>query len=312
MSAMKLDENGHDRRATSPVADAVAAEQVDYPRILYVCEHCQENAPEMCGRSRDDLYVTPSGQWLCDACIDEEGVPISDCVPPPALYPASTVARLQQEIQRLKAAELAEAQQRYVDANEARIDAEAQLAERAEGVNEDALRALAQAYDREDAAQRGDTGELIDKMAEAIRGDTTSDDAPWATLSEDRKIGWRGDAERALAVVKEYLTAHSPSEQAVTEADKSDDAVAELFVAAWAEADKAMRKFPQPNYVISKVAEEAGEVVKAAIHCAEGRETPANVIAEIRQTMAMLLRLYVEGDQVHGLPPLKAAMEAGR
>lgn len=102
------------------------------------------------------------------------------------------------------------------------------------------------------------------------------------------------------------------AELAAVKADKSDDAVAELFVAAWAEADKAMRKFPQPNYVISKVAEEAGEVVKAAIHCAEGRETPANVIAEIRQTMAMLLRLYVEGDQVHGLPPLKAAMEAGR
>lgn len=33
---------------------------------------------------------------------------------------------------------------------------EAQLAERAGGVNEDALRALAQAYDREDAAQRGE------------------------------------------------------------------------------------------------------------------------------------------------------------
>lgn len=64
----------------------------------------------------------------------------------------------------------------------------------------------------------GNTGELIDKMAEAIRGDTTSDDTPWATLSEDRKIGWRGDAERALAVVKECLTARRRSEQAVTEA----------------------------------------------------------------------------------------------
>lgn len=79
----------------------VAAEQVDYPRILYVCEHCQENAPEMCGRSRDDLYVTPSGKWLCDECIDEEGVPVSDCVSPPALYPTPTVAHLQQEIQQL-------------------------------------------------------------------------------------------------------------------------------------------------------------------------------------------------------------------
>ena len=77
-----------------------------------------------------------------------------------------------------------------------------------------------------------------------------------------------------------------------------------LFVAAVAEAQKAMRKFPQPNYVISKVAEEAGEVVKAAIHCAEGRETPGNVVGEIKQTMAMLIRLCVEGDQVHGLAPL--------
>jgi len=66
------------------------------------------------------------------------------------------------------------------------------------------------------AALSGDTSELIDKMAEAIRGDTVSDDTPWATLSEDRKIGWRGDAERALAVVKGYLTTRRPSEQAVT------------------------------------------------------------------------------------------------
>lgn len=63
----------------------------------------------------------------------------------------------------------------------------------------------------------GNTRELIDRMAEAIRGDTTSDDTPWATLSEDRKIGWRGDAERALAVVKHYLTARRPAEQAVTD-----------------------------------------------------------------------------------------------
>lgn len=101
-----------------------------------------------------------------------------------------------------------------------------------------------------------------------------------------------------------------PTERTMTEADLDD--VEKLFLAARVEADKAMRKFPQPNYVISKIAEEAGEVVKAAIHCAEGRETSENVVAEIRQAMAMLIRLYIEGDQVHGLPPLKAAMEAGR
>lgn len=90
-----------------------------------------------------------------------------------------------------------------------------------------------------------------------------------------------------------------------------DDAVYELFLDAWAEAEKAMRKFPQPNYVISKVAEEAGEVVKAAIHCAEGRESAENVAGEIKQAMAMLIRLFIEGDQVHGLPPIASAIRGG-
>lgn len=80
--------------------------------------------------------------------------------------------------------------------------------------------------------------------------------------------------------------------------------VGALVADAMAEATKAMRKFPQPNYVISKVAEEAGEVVKAAIHCAEGRERPEAVRGEIVQCMAMLIRLYLEGDQVHGLAAL--------
>ena len=77
-----------------------------------------------------------------------------------------------------------------------------------------------------------------------------------------------------------------------------------LVFAAKIEAIKAMKKFPQPNYVISKFAEESGEVVKAAIHCAEGRETKENVLGEMKQAIAMLYRLYVEGDEVHGLKPL--------
>jgi len=81
-----------------------------------------------------------------------------------------------------------------------------------------------------------------------------------------------------------------------------------LILDAMAEAMKAMRKFPQPNYVISKFAEEAGEVVKAAIHCAEGRETAENVRGEMKQTIAMLYRLWIEGDQVHGLKPISALL----
>lgn len=78
----------------------------------------------------------------------------------------------------------------------------------------------------------------------------------------------------------------------------------ELLRDARFEAMRAMRKFPQPNYVISKFAEEAGEVVKAAIHCAEGRETAANLRGEFKQVIAMIYRLWVEGDEVHGLSPV--------
>lgn len=69
------------------------------------------------------------------------------------------------------------------------------------------------------------------------------------------------------------------------------------------EARKAMKKYPQPNYVISKVAEESGEVVKAAIHAAEGREDLEEVEKESIQAIAMIIRLLIEGDEVHGLPP---------
>lgn len=84
----------------------------------------------------------------------------------------------------------------------------------------------------------------------------------------------------------------------------------DLITDAIAEAEKAIRKFPQPNYVITKFAEEAGEVVKAAIHCAEARETAENLRGEMKQSIAMLYRLWVEGDQVHGLPPISDTISA--
>lgn len=66
---------------------------------------------------------------------------------------------------------------------------------------------------------------------------------------------------------------------------------------------KSIVKFPQPNYVGLKVAEEAGEVVKAAVHYAEDRETWENVEAEVVQMIAMGLRLLIEGDQKNGIIP---------
>lgn len=78
----------------------------------------------------------------------------------------------------------------------------------------------------------------------------------------------------------------------------------ELTIDAMHEAEKASIKFPQPNYVVTKIAEESGEVIKEAIHVAEGRGDIVNLRKEIVQAMAMLMRLYIEGDQVHGVPPV--------
>jgi len=70
------------------------------------------------------------------------------------------------------------------------------------------------------------------------------------------------------------------------------------------QARRAITKFPQPNYCLLKVAEEAGEVVKAGVHLAEGRDfTHADLEGEVVDTIAMLFRVLIEGDQVIGLPP---------
>jgi len=76
-------------------------------------------------------------------------------------------------------------------------------------------------------------------------------------------------------------------------------------------AEKAMRKYPQPNYVLLKVAEEAGEVVQAAVHYAENRMTWVELEGEVIQLIAMLNRLMVEGDQVNGVKPPQAIEAAG-
>ena len=70
--------------------------------------------------------------------------------------------------------------------------------------------------------------------------------------------------------------------------------------ATWELATAQMR-FPQPNYVTLKVAEEAGEVIKEAVHYAEGRSTWEKVEGDVVQMIAMGLRLLVEGDQINGV-----------
>jgi hypothetical protein len=68
------------------------------------------------------------------------------------------------------------------------------------------------------------------------------------------------------------------------------------------QARRAIIKFPQPNYCLLKVAEEAGEVVKAGVHLSEGRDfSHADLEGEVIDTIAMLFRVLIEGDQVIGL-----------
>lgn len=84
---------------------------------------------------------------------------------------------------------------------------------------------------------------------------------------------------------------------------KHREQMARITGLAIAAAAKASGKFPQPNYVALKVAEEAGEVVRAAVHYAEGRATWKEVEDEVIQMIAMGLRLVTEGDQVNGVIP---------
>lgn len=82
-----------------------------------------------------------------------------------------------------------------------------------------------------------------------------------------------------------------------------EDYFSSLVSAARLRADKAMRKFPQPNYVLNKVAEESGEVIKEVIHYTEGRGDWNKVEYELIDNLAMLIRLVTEGDQVIGFTP---------
>jgi len=79
-----------------------------------------------------------------------------------------------------------------------------------------------------------------------------------------------------------------------------------LVSRARAVAAKASVRFPQPNYVTLKVAEEAGEVVRGCVHFAEHRMEWTEVEGEIVQLLAMLIRLVTEGDDVNGVHPPSA------
>lgn len=113
------------------------------------------------------------------------------------------------------------------------------------------------------------------------------------------------DARAALTAYGERMKAEGAREAQLRRLGP----IAELLPDAVRAAEKAMVRYPQPNYVISKWAEETGEVTKDLIHVAEGRQTFEKLRGEIVQSLAMLHRLLVEGDQIHGLPPIAPALQ---
>ena len=148
---------------------------------------------------------------------------------------------------------------------------------------------------------------MSDDLAEWLRSQVDYDE----TLAEDDYVEMDEDYEIMVPAgkIRDAAAEITHLRAALATARREGmEGFGDLVAAAHAEATKAMQKYPQPNYIISKIAEEAGEVVKAAIHCAEKRETAENVAGEMKQLIAMLIRLWIEGDQVHGLRPIAAAI----
>ena len=88
----------------------------------------------------------------------------------------------------------------------------------------------------------------------------------------------------------------------------------EIYDAVEAELDKARDKFPDPDFLTTAMAEEAGEAVRAILnHMYAAGAQPEGfkhekereaVRKELIQTTAMCVRLLQEGGPIHKLPPL--------
>lgn len=164
---------------------------------------------------------------------------------------------------------------------------------------------------------KSEAGRYSDRQSvgysDAYAGDQTyriaeadADDFAPACSDADRARHWQQRAETAEA----QLARATPSPRHPREGGDPGqpeplavDYFGELVIRAHIAAAKASRKFPQPNYVTLKIAEEAGEVVRGAVHFAEGRMPWEEVEGEIVQLLAMLIRFVSEGDEINGVIP---------
>lgn len=72
-----------------------------------------------------------------------------------------------------------------------------------------------------------------------------------------------------------------------------------------AELFHARKKFPAADHLTVALAEECGELIKAIAQHREGKSDLIEVRTELVQTMAMCVRLYLDGDVTEGLPPVR-------
>ena len=105
------------------------------------------------------------------------------------------------------------------------------------------------------------------------------------------------------------MSEENESKQPLEAASELKGMVRPLWMAeVEAEMERARKKFPCPNLLVTAFSEEAGEVVKAVLEHYEGKGSLADVRKELIQTAAMVGRLLEEGDPIHLLnPPIHAA-----
>jgi len=134
--------------------------------------------------------------------------------------------------------------------------------------------------------------------------------APNMTLNHGALLKLVADAADALTTLQERAEKEKAEAARLTDKERilrilldANDYFGSLVSHARRSAEKASVKFPQPNYVTLKIAEEAGEVVRGAVHYAEGRMEWEEVEGEVVQLLAMLIRFVTEGDRVNGIVP---------
>lgn len=151
------------------------------------------------------------------------------------------------------------------------------------------------------AALRRDEGKGVREALEALRpfveAFAKADDPGVSDLYDEQPFSLHvnlGAWRRARSAWRALSASPAPEEQ---------DYFGSLVERARAAAAKASVKFPQPNYVTLKIAEEAGEVVRGAVHYAENRMEWSEVEGEVVQLLAMLIRFVTEGDEINGVKP---------